>query len=108
MVGLKTFCRWLVLLITQTRPPRTPPAALNLMLDLEFVEQIEKAHFRTRNDTGANLNALLIWNCVRKHVGLKPLTVEDLPAFCDTHNTVHIIRPDYNCKMREARGETQC
>lgn len=39
----------------------------------EFIKRIEDAHFRTESDTGANFNALFIWNQVRKFAGLEPI-----------------------------------
>lgn len=45
---------------------------------LEFIERIEKAHFRTNSDTGANSNSLFIWNLLRKEVGLHRLIPDDL------------------------------
>jgi hypothetical protein len=70
-------------------------------IDVEFIKQVEAAHFRTVQDTGANHNALLIWNCVRKHVGLPALTLDDLPRYCVAHNCYHLIRQDYGCVERE-------
>lgn len=69
-------------------------------IDSNFINEVEKAHFRTNQDTGANLNALLIWNLVRKHVGLPRLEVDDLPAYCEAHETYHKIRADYGCHRR--------
>ena len=43
-----------------------------------FIESIERAHFRTHGDTGANTNALLIWNQVRKAASMGSLTKDDL------------------------------
>jgi hypothetical protein len=68
------------------------------MIDLKFIESVEKAHFRTNEDTGANPNALLIWNLVRKNCGLAPLSKDDLPAYCQTHKTYHHIKPDNGCE----------
>ncbi len=49
------------------------------MSDLtDFIESTERKYFRTASDTGANSNALLIWNCVREHAGLKRLTKDEL------------------------------
>jgi hypothetical protein len=62
-----------------------------------FIERVEKAHFRTNEDTGANQNAMLIWNLVRAEAGLPPLDLRDLPAYCETHKMYHVIRADYGC-----------
>lgn len=48
------------------------------MTDLEFIENIESRFFRTEHDTGANFNALFIWNLVREHAGLPKLDQFDL------------------------------
>lgn len=45
---------------------------------LELIDRIERSHFRTHQDTGANSNALLIWNIVREAAGLPRLTLRDL------------------------------
>lgn len=45
---------------------------------IEFIEQTEKAYFRTNMDTGANMNALFVWNRVREFAGLPELTHDDL------------------------------
>lgn len=66
-------------------------------IDEEFIKKTEAAYFRTNTDTGANWNAMFIWNVVRKHLGLQPLKLEDLPAYCHTHKTYHIIQKDYGC-----------
>lgn len=49
--------------------------------DLEMVREIESSYFRTESDTGANENALFIWNRVREKIGLKPLTKQDIPVW---------------------------
>jgi hypothetical protein len=48
---------------------------------LDFIREVEDAHFRTECDTGANLNVLLIWNLVRKEAGLPWLQKSDLPTW---------------------------
>lgn len=56
------------------------------MIDLEFIADIERRFFRTEHDTGANINALMIWNLVRKEAGLPKLQVFDLTIaeeYCD-------------------------
>ncbi len=68
------------------------------MVDKEFIKKVESEHFRTEHDTGATSGTLLIWNIVRKECGLPPLKMEDLPAYCSTHNKYHKIEPDYDCK----------
>lgn len=65
---------------------------------LDFIKQTEKSHFRTVHDTGANSNALFVWNLVRQHAGLSPLQISDLPGFCETHGMYHTIRIEYGCK----------
>jgi hypothetical protein len=69
-------------------------------IDEAFVKKVEAAHFRTVHDTGANENALLIWNIVREHVGLPWLKKSDLPVYCETHDTYHLFRDGYGCKPR--------
>lgn len=44
----------------------------------QFVTKVERAHFRTHHDTGAEEGALMIWNMVRAQAGMPPLTQEDL------------------------------
>lgn len=77
------------------------------LIDMCFVQEVEKAHFRTAGDTGANPNALLIWNCVRRHLGLKELTKEELPAYCMTHKCYHVIKTDYGCRRIESNEEAK-
>ena len=43
-----------------------------------LMELVERDHFRTVDDTGANGCAMLVWNALRKHAGLPPLGKEDL------------------------------
>lgn len=45
---------------------------------LDFITDVESRHFRTQYDTGANMNAMIIWNMVRKFAGLEELTRDDL------------------------------
>lgn len=45
---------------------------------LDFIADVESRHFRTQYDTGANMNAMIIWNMVRKFAGLEELTRDDL------------------------------
>lgn len=77
------------------------------ILDRQFVAQVEAAHFRTAADTGANHNALMIWNIVRRHVGLPELTPEDLPAWCMTHSCYHTIRKTYGCRPIETKEDAE-
>jgi hypothetical protein len=44
----------------------------------EWIRDTESRHFRTPFDTGANLNALMIWNLLRGSMGMSPLTRVDL------------------------------
>lgn len=71
-------------------------------LDSTFIANVEKDYFRTDCDVGANSSVMLIWNQVRRHVGLDELKVEDLPAYCTQHGKYHVIRSDYGC-VRDAK-----
>ena len=44
----------------------------------EFIEDVEKCHFRTGHDTGAAHNAMFIWNIVRNWAGMDCLETDDL------------------------------
>jgi hypothetical protein len=70
-------------------------------IDLDFIKEVEKHHFRSAGDTGAHPNAMMIWNIVRRHVGLPRLTEEDLPRYCVSHDCYHVIRLDYGCQERK-------
>lgn len=72
-------------------------------IDQEFVKQVETAHFRTDQDTGATLNSLFIWNMVRNHVGLPRLQLTDLPAWCTVHRKYHVIQEDYGCQREKLK-----
>ena len=68
------------------RPYETHPERKVLRLDniilLEFIKSVEERDFRTESDTGANSNALYIWNHVRRLAGLPDIEKSDLPAWC--------------------------
>ncbi len=49
-----------------------------------IMRDIEASHFRTEHDTGANDCALLIWNALRRRVGLPWLEKKHLPAWDGT------------------------
>lgn len=70
-------------------------------IDREFIAEVESKHFRTDADTGANQNAMMIWNIVREYVGLSRLRVQDLPAFCVTHGRYHLINNEYGCQREK-------
>lgn len=63
-----------------TRPHSVPDnyRGRDEMTLVEFVEDYESCHFRTPYDTGANHNAMFIWNGVRQLAGLEALTEDDL------------------------------
>jgi len=63
----------------------------------DFIAHMEKHYFRTDADTGANENALFVWNLVREYAGLPKLTLKDLPAFCVTCGRYH----KNPCKRKE-------
>ncbi len=50
----------------------------------QLMTKVETDHFRTNEDTGANLNALTVWNCLRRHAGLPYISRDDLPAYDGT------------------------
>lgn len=50
----------------------------------EAILAVEAAHFRTNEDTGANLNALVVWSAFRRAIGLPPLSWSDLPKWDET------------------------
>lgn len=56
-----------------------------------FIADTEKAHFRTKDDTGANQCAMLIWNRVRSFAGLEKLYLDDLPAYCPKCKSYHKV-----------------
>jgi hypothetical protein len=74
---------------------------MSTIIDEEFVRKTEDDYFRTNTDVGANSNALFIWNRVRTHLKLPELKLDDLPAYCVTHDCYHIIQKDYGCKRHE-------
>lgn len=57
-----------------------PIYVLRLMLEgmPMWMVDVERCDFRTGMDTGANLNALMVWNRVRGAHGFENLTVDDL------------------------------
>jgi hypothetical protein len=66
-------------------------------IDADWIKEVEGHHFRTNHDTGANLNALFVWNILRRRAGLPSISKNDLPAFCIIHNTHHIIDEKNGC-----------
>lgn len=60
---------------------------------LSFIHEIEQAHFRTEHDTGANLNARLLWNALRRYAGLPHIRAKDL-RYYDEARDEYIYRPD--------------
>ncbi len=56
---------------------------------LEFIKYVETSYFRTNQDTGANENALFIWNRVRQYAGLPQYEKSDLPAYCHKCQSWH-------------------
>ncbi len=51
-----------------------------------LMAKVESAHFRTVTDTGANPNAMVIWNALRRAAGLPGLSKDDLPAHDETRD----------------------
>lgn len=48
---------------------------------LDILAEVEREHFRTVHDTGANPCAILIWNALRGKLGLPRVWREDLPKW---------------------------
>lgn len=57
---------------------------------LKFIQDMEDRHFSTDCDTGANHNAMFIWNQVREFAGLHRLKKTNLPSWCDLCQEYHI------------------
>jgi hypothetical protein len=47
----------------------------------DAIKEVEKAHFRTVNDTGANPTAILVMNHFRMLAKYNPISKADLPAW---------------------------
>lgn len=62
------------------KPPYTPADYRGRdQITLEdFIADVEACHFRSGFDTGANPNALFIWNIVRNWAGMDSLEQDDL------------------------------
>lgn len=45
---------------------------------VDFIKDVEAANFRTNSDTGANDNALFVWNILREYAGMPKLTHDEL------------------------------
>ena len=54
---------------------------------LDALQSVEESHFRTTEDTGANGNALVVWNALRSQLNLPRLTKEDLASYDNKSNT---------------------
>lgn len=48
---------------------------------LAILKEVEAAHFRTVHDTGAHPNANIVWNALRRRLGLPYINREDLPVW---------------------------
>lgn len=51
----------------------------------KIIAEIERDHFRTEHDTGANDFAMLMHNYYRSRAGLPFLKLADLPKWCEFH-----------------------
>lgn len=50
------------------------------------LNRVEEAHFRTTSDTGANSCAMVVWNSLRRALGLPAISISDLKTYnIDTH-----------------------
>lgn len=73
------------------------PIRANAVPLLEFIASVERDHFRSDCDTGAQEHAMMIWNIVREYAGLPRITKSGLPAHCSTHDCYHVIQAGYGC-----------
>ncbi len=80
------------LLADQTSAAQVIAACVRVDL-LDLIRKVEADMFRTVTDTGANLNALCVWNTLRRHAGLPRLTKDDLPAY-DAERKGYVMPPD--------------
>jgi len=48
------------------------------LIDEAWINKVEASMFRTNHDFGAGINTLVIWNMVRKEIGMPELTHRDL------------------------------
>ena len=73
---------------------------------LQFIADTERAHFRTVHDSGANSNAMMLWNLLREHAGLSKLRLNDLPTWCSVCSQYH-KSPMYKapCKQQSEKDE---
>lgn len=44
----------------------------------ELILDVEEVNFRTPYDTGANANAMMVWNIIREWAGMGRITMDDL------------------------------
>lgn len=95
------------------------PGVENLDLDLADIQSVaelylrhvmahyEEHHFRTSHDTGANRNAMFVWNLLRPHAGLERLETIELerkhPAGAELSDHEEAFHQVTGQRMREAR-----
>lgn len=74
---------------------------------LEFIADVEECHFRTAHDTGANPNALMVWNILREYAGLQSLDKDDLIRRHAEYNgvTFEEMKQDYINYENFKRGQ---
>lgn len=48
---------------------------------IEAIKTVERAHFRTIHDSGAEPHAMLVMNAFRLFAGMESIKLEDLPAW---------------------------
>ncbi len=66
---------------------------------LDHIRKVESDHFRTVTDTGSNANARVIWNALRRSVGLERISLNDLPYY-DHKAKAYVMPPKSNLLTR--------
>ncbi len=56
-----------------------------------IIASVESDYFRSTTDVGSNGCAMTVWNALRRHFGLTPITADDLPTYDPTEEKY--VRP---------------
>lgn len=79
--------------------PEPPQKIVDAQMEIiDAMRKVEAAHFRTNLDTGACSNVMVVWSALRRHLGLPPLGISDLPVWDD--NYCRYLRPENSNLLR--------